>query len=179
MAEGKITLGQAIDKGIEALEGLDQGARQTALAAICSHLNLAAPSESLQHSASRQQAADALAVHSENPPSSTAPATRLVDIRTLKTEKKPNSARQMACLVAYYLSECAPEGERKEAVTPSDLEKYFKQAGYRLPSSMKDILPNAKKAGYFESGGSRGSYKLNAVGHNLVVHSMPSPKSGD
>ena len=33
-------------------------------------------------------------------------------------------------------------------------------------------LPNAKSAGYFDAVGN-GEYKLNAVGHNLVVHSMP------
>jgi hypothetical protein len=41
-----------------------------------------------------------------------------------------------------------------------------------LPEQIRVTLPNAKAAGYFDAAG-EGEYKLNAVGHNLVVHSMP------
>lgn len=37
---------------------------------------------------------------------------RQISIRDLKEEKQPERANQMAALVAYYLSELAPEGER-------------------------------------------------------------------
>lgn len=79
----------------------------------------------------------------------------------------------MACLVAYYLQEVAPEGERKDFINSADLEKYFKQANFKLPQRVQQVLPEAKSSGYFDSAG-RGEYKLNAVGYNLVAHSLPS-----
>jgi hypothetical protein len=78
----------------------------------------------------------------------------------------------MAAVVAYYLSEIAPSHERKDAINASDLQKYFKQAGFKLPKSIPQALPNAAAAGYFDSTGS-GLYRLNPVGYNLVVHGLP------
>lgn len=79
----------------------------------------------------------------------------------------------MACIVAFYLQEVAPEGEQKESVTTADLQKYFKQAQFALPGDIGQVLKNAKGAGYFDSP-ARGTYKLNAVGYNLVAHKLPS-----
>jgi hypothetical protein len=93
-------------------------------------------------------------------------------IRDLKEEKQPESSNQMAAIVAYYLSEVAPEHERKLAINASDLEKYFKQAGFKLPKKIPQTLPNAAAAGYFDSTGG-GLYQLNPVGYNLVVHGLP------
>jgi hypothetical protein len=97
---------------------------------------------------------------------------RIVDIRSFKEAKQPGSAREMACVVAYYLEAVASPAERKQEITQVDLEKYFKQAGYPLPKKLGQVLIDAKAAGYFDAT-DRASYKLNAVGHNLVVHSMP------
>ena len=97
---------------------------------------------------------------------------RQPSIRDLKDEKKPESSNQMAALVAYYLSEAAPESERKDAINTSDLEKYFKQAGFKLPKVLSQALPNAAAAGYFDASGN-GLYRLNPVGYNLVVHGLP------
>ena len=93
-------------------------------------------------------------------------------LATLKEKKQPDSARQMACVVAYYLQEHAGDDEKRSAVSAADLEKYFKQASYPLPSKMPQILVDAKLAGYFEQV-SRGEYKLTRVGYNLVAHSLP------
>jgi len=100
------------------------------------------------------------------------PTVRRVSIRDLKDEKTPKSSNQMAALVAYYLTEIAPDSERRESVTASDIEKYFKQAGFKLPRSIPSTLPNATMAGYFDAEGN-GKYRLNPVGYNLVVHGMP------
>jgi hypothetical protein len=78
----------------------------------------------------------------------------------------------MAALVAYYLSELTSKDERKDEITSADLEKYFKQAAFRLPRSLRMTLPNAAAAGYFDSAGA-GRYRLNPVGYNLVVHGLP------
>lgn len=97
--------------------------------------------------------------------------TRL-SIRDLKEEKQPESSNQMAALVAYYLSEVVPDDERRDVLNTADLEKYFKQAGFKLPKSIPQTLLNATAAGYFDPVGN-GMYKLNPVGYNLVVHALP------
>lgn len=95
-----------------------------------------------------------------------------IHIRDLKNEKKPTSANEMAAIVAYYLGNCVPESEKKEFITTKDLETYFKIAEYKLPSQIRFTLNNAKKSGYFDIT-KEGEYKLNAIGYNLVVHSLP------
>ncbi|HAU36415.1 MAG TPA: hypothetical protein DCX07_01695 [Phycisphaerales bacterium] len=101
---------------------------------------------------------------------------KITDIRTLREEKQPKTDVQMAAIVAYYLAELVPLDSRKEAIEPADISTYFKQAGHPLPKEPRFTLVNAKTAGYFESVGG-GAYKLNPVGHNLVVHGLP--KSGE
>jgi hypothetical protein len=97
----------------------------------------------------------------------------VVDIRTLKNEKDPKSDIEMAAVVAYYLQEEAPTGERNDRIGSSDLLKYFKQAGYPLPKRPRYTLTNAKNAGYLDQV-AQGVYRLNPVGYNLVAHSLPS-----
>jgi hypothetical protein len=93
------------------------------------------------------------------------------DIRTLKEAKLPKSANEMAALVGYYMSELAPEGDRKKEIGKADVERHFKAAGFKLPADAGFTLVNAKNAGYLDSAGV-GQYKLNPVGYNLVVHRM-------
>lgn len=95
----------------------------------------------------------------------------IVDIRTLREQKNPKSANEMATLVAYYLSELAPASDRKAEISASDIQRYFKIAGFKLPADARFTLQNARSAGYLDSGGN-GQYKLNPVGYNLVVHRM-------
>lgn len=98
------------------------------------------------------------------------------DIRTLREAKSPRSAVEMALIVGYYLAELAPEGARSTTFGTEELTKYFKQADYPLPSAPRQVLFNAKSAGYLDSP-STGSYRLNPVGHNLVVHGLPATGS--
>jgi hypothetical protein len=101
-----------------------------------------------------------------------APALAPTDIRSLRELKQPSSAVEMAALVAYYLAEIAPEEERRPAITASDLERYFKQANYRLPQRIDMTLSNAAASGYFDRA-TRGAYKLNPVGFNLITQTLP------
>ena len=177
MTGTKFTLGQAIDQIIGALEPLDENSRQTVLMAVTSHLGLSSTVQqevSLSNAENKQPAS---AAKTESPASSIPqkPIPK-VDIRSLKEDKQPDSANQMACLVGYYLQELAPEGEQQDTFSPSDADKYFKQAGYPLPSDIGQVLRDSKKAGYLESV-SRGTYKLNAVGYNLVAHRLPKNKA--
>lgn len=171
MEKKTITLGQAIDQIIDALDSLNPDARKTALDAASSHLGINAPATLSPLAAQHSSSTLAPALHGEK-----VQHPKQIDIRTLKEQKKPKSARQMACVVAYYLMDFAPEGEKSETVNASDLTKYFKQAGFPLPKTMSQILPDAKAAGYFEAASGKGNYSLNAVGYNLAAHKLPTDK---
>ncbi len=163
------TLGQAIDELIRALGPLDEPSRLTAIKAACEHLKIP-----LVESRQDQHRAPPVPLH--EPGSIPAAPPRVTDIKSLREEKQPSSAHEMAALVAFYLSELAPEGERKSDVRTEDMVKYFKQSGFRLPKQPRMLLVNAKNAGYFDPGAS-GGYKLNPVGYNLVAHSLPRASS--
>lgn len=164
------SIGAAIDELIAALEPLEATARLTAIRAACDHLGIP-----LQGGAAL---GGPLVSFSAGEPSAVdARAAGHVDIRTFKQQKSPSSANEMACVLAYYLQHLAPADERKASISAADIDKYFNQAGFPLPRRSDQLLVNARAAGYFESAG-RGAYKLNAVGHNLVAHSLPR-SSGD
>lgn len=103
---------------------------------------------------------------------------RVVDIRSLKEQKRPRSANEMAALVAYYVSELAPPSEHRETVNTDTIRRYFKLAGFRLPKDLRYTLANAAASGYLDNV-SRGEYRLNPVGYNLVVHGMPRSTGRD
>jgi len=159
------TLGTAIDEIISALDGLDPNSHATAITAACAHLGISIGTKPPDGEDQQNKTG-----------SSPSHSPKVKDIMTLKQEKTPRSATEMACLVAYYLQELAQPDERKDTVTSTDIEKYFKQAGFRLPKVITQVLLNAKGSGYFDSAGG-GLYKLNAVGYNLAVHTLPRKKS--
>jgi hypothetical protein len=160
MASEKLSFGQAIDKIIEALQGLDEKTRANAIAAACAQMGLESPVIEKKTPPSGSGSAP------DTPPAGKPPK----DIRTLRVEKAPSSAIEMACIVAYYLLHNAPE--RKETVTVKDMSKYFVQGNFPLPKQIESLLVHGKEAGYFDSA-ERGAYRLNAVGHNLVAHTLP------
>ena len=151
---------EAIRSVIAALEPLDDQGRSRVLEYVLKRLQMAAvrapsPIQETAHTASASS------------------QTRgVVDIRSLKEEKKPQSLNQMAALIAYYLSELAPEGERSDTINSDVLRRYLKVAGFRLPRDIRYTLINAASAGYLDNVG-RGEYRLNPVGYNLVVHGLP------
>jgi hypothetical protein len=154
---------QAMGAILGALEGLDGESIQRVLDYVLGRLNLAKSSRTF-----------GTAVAAPVPATASEPShhARRLSIRDLKEEKQPESSNQMAAIVAYYLSELAPDNEQKDDIATEDLEKYFKQAGFKLPSALHKTLPNASAAGYFEPA-ARGRYRLNPVGYNLVVHGLP------
>lgn len=173
MSESKLTLGQAIDQIISALRVLDEETRSTAIVAACAHLNVKL-SPTMQ-----TQGGDVHPIVPVEPLLHHQPQAhhgKKIDIRSLKEEKNPDSAKQMACVVAYYLQELAPEDERKSTISPQDIEKYFQQANFKLPKTVGQVLVDAKRSGYLQQA-ARGEYKLNAVGYNLVAHRLPTKKS--
>lgn len=153
----------AIGVVLRALDGLDGESIQRVLDYVFSRLSIATPT--------RLKSVTASAAVNQGPAYVAEPRVRRPSIRDLKEEKRPESANQMAALVAYYLSEQA-EDDHKEAISTTDLERYFKQAGFKLPKTLSQTLSNAAAAGYLDSVGN-GTFKLNAVGYNLVVHGLP------
>ncbi len=162
------TLGQAIDEIVQALTGLNESARSTAIKAACEHLKIPELSQAtnLSNERSRENHASSSILQKVSGNQSG------TDIKTLKIEKSPSSAIEMLCIVGYYLQELAPTGENKQTISGSDIDVYFRHAGYPLPKAKGQLLVDAKAAGYFDSA-ARGEYKLNAVGHNLVAHNLP------
>ena len=106
-------------------------------------------------------------------PSGITEADAVSDIRSFREFKGPASGHEMAAVLAFYLAEVVPEAERRETVNPADVEKYFKQAGFPLPARSRNVLFNAKTAGYLEEAPGKGEYKLSPVGYNLVKHRLP------
>ncbi|MEW6436890.1 MAG: hypothetical protein AB1508_06940 [Pseudomonadota bacterium] len=170
MTNTKPTVGAAIDEITKALETFDAHERNTILATVCALLKIAPPVGVSPQNLHIETPKGAELIKAAPQQSELEPG---IDIKTLKNQKQPNSAREMACVVAYYLSEI----EKQPTITATDIEKYFKQAGYKVPLAVEQVLPDAKKAGYFELE-SRGVYKLNRVGYNAVVHSMPRKEKG-
>ena len=158
----------AIKTITSALDPLDSAAKQRVLEYATQHLGLALPSH--------KQSEEDNASDDDDRGSNSAQQGRIADIRTLRNQKSPTSDVQMAAIVAYYLSKLAPPNERKDSITAGDIEKYFEQAGHSLPSNSGFTLVNAKKAGYLDQQ-SRGKYRLNPVGHNLVVHGLPKSEN--
>lgn len=165
MSDKKISLGQAIDAIVEALEPLDAASQLTAINAACAHLKIP------QSGQSRSTDLNGDGEKGGGETSKTS-SDKQIDIRTLKEQKSPATATQMACIVAYYLQEVAPINERKQSINATDLETYFKEAKFKMPKSFKQLLVDSKAAGYFKSAG-KGEYTLNAVGYNLVAHNLP------
>lgn len=123
------------------------------------------------HMAAIQSSSDDIRPSTESLDSST-PSRPIKDIRSLTAEKQPRSANEMVVLVAYYLSELAGPNEHLDTINADVIRRYFKMAGFPLPKVLKNVLPNALAAGYLESA-SRGEYRINPVGYNLVVHGLP------
>ena len=173
----KKSIGSAIDEIISALSDLDEPTRAIAVKAACEHLGINSGMVGTTASTGQVTQSNASSTGiNQQPPPPLQPSTRVTDIRSLKEEKDPSNGIEMACIVAYYLENFAPEGESSPDVNKNDLEKYFKQAGFPLPKAVSQTLVDAKAAGYMDSGSTRGRYKLNPVGYNLVAHSLPRKK---
>ncbi|MFL5872740.1 MAG: hypothetical protein ACJ75T_04570 [Solirubrobacterales bacterium] len=155
----------AIEQVIEALDPLDDDARSRVLEYAFKRLGIV--ETATQPSAAPESAVPDPPTEDQGPLMG-APT----DIRSLREEKQPKSANEMAAVVGYYLAEVAPPSERRTEIGTSDIEKYFKQAQHPLPEAPGRTLINAAAAGYFDKV-QRGLYSLNPVGHNLVAHGLP------
>ncbi len=163
----------AIKAVADALQPLDEAAQRHVIAYVSDALGITGTAPAIHNPMPGHDPVAETVVVEGGAEAATDVGIRPTDIRSLKEQKQPRSANEMAALVAYYVSELLPSDERRTVVTSNDIEKYFKQASYRLPSRVAQTLPDAARAGYFDVVG-RGQYKLNPVGYNLVAHAMPS-----
>ena len=135
MADDKPTLGQAIDKVIAALSPFNDSDRKSILGLVELHLGMSS-TDRKNVEATSETVGEAPAI-----PRSSAceprEGRRDIDIRALKEEKKPHSARQMACLVAYYLQEYAPANERKNVIPFSTSAATTSAGKYAVGKFMK------------------------------------------
>ena len=159
---------EAIKTLLRTLSPLSQEVRQSVMEYVLKRLDLVAPRMVTPFSSptSLVERIDA-SLEAQRPHTD-----KITHLKDLKDQKKPKSAIEMAVLVAYYLSHLAPQVERKETISTADIETYFKIGSYKLPSRPEFTLTNAKNAGYLDLA-DRGQYKLNPVGYNLIVHSLP------
>ena len=104
-----------------------------------------------------------------SPPS--LPSARPPDVRSFFEQKRPGSDVEAAATAAYYYKYLAAEEERRDTINSDVLQQAFRLARRPLPPEMKYTLQNARNAGYLDSAGS-GEFRLNAVGFNLVEHTL-------
>lgn len=95
------------------------------------------------------------------------------DIRSFVQEKKPKNDVQFVALAAYYYRFVAPPADRKDIITTADLQNAARLAPRAVFKAPSTTLNNAVQQGYMDSAG-RGTYRLNAVGENLVSMTLPS-----
>jgi hypothetical protein len=162
---------QAIATLLSVLEPLKPPARANVLDFVFRRLGIHGEARALSlREAALGASAQAAPATLAAPAAPAAPA----DLRTLAEEKQPKTVIQKVALVAFYLANSAPAGERREYIVSADIKRYFKQAGFPLPTAKDSVtLVNAKNAGYLD-GLQDGQYRLNPVGYNLVVHKLPS-----
>jgi len=162
----------AIEQLLSALEPLDRDARGRVIGYVFQRLGLAAP-VSVGGGSPLHAPPSGVGEQAASVGGPTATGPHVLDVRTFATQKAPSSQLERTVVVAFYLAELAPPAERKAEITGADLTKYQKQAGLGAPTNTRGALFAARHAGYLDSAG-RGKYKLNAVGYNLVAHSLPS-----
>jgi hypothetical protein len=173
MAEDEVV--KAISTLMEALTPLDKEAREHALDFVMKRLGI-----SLGMQQAPAQPHPGLPI----PPTPITPITPVTpeqpgqDIRSFAALKTPKTMNEKVAVMAYFLAQLAPPGERRDYITPEDIKPYFIQADFELPTATGSMtLTNAKNAGYLNAL-DRGQYKLNSVGHNLVAHKLPNKESG-
>jgi hypothetical protein len=160
---------------VEALKGLEKQQQVRAVRFASEHLglNVVTPAATAVPISDSQvhPPPSSLASTSAHPASS-----RTKDIKQFTVEKSPKSDQQFAAVVAYNYRFQAPDTDRRETISPTDLIEAARLVGRPRPPSPSMTLTNAKNAGYLDSAG-HGAYRLNTVGENLVAVTLPGDGS--
>ena len=97
--------------------------------------------------------------------------SRQKDIKTFIGEKKPKSDNHFAAAVAYYYQFEAGEN-KKDSINKNDLVDATRLVNWDRLKRPDQTLVNSTKAGLLDNT-SRGQYRLNSVGENLVAMVLP------
>jgi len=163
--ETKSPLGAA-QKIVAELEGMSKDDQSLALQFATQTLRLS-PS-------TPQAPAAPTTVHSHHQPTPIAAsaAGQSTDIKSFTAAKAPKSDQQFAAVVAYFYQFEASQAQRKDVIDAEAMKEAARQAGRKQVNQWSMTLKNAKNAGYLDQAG-KGSFKLNAVGENLVAMTLP------
>ncbi len=100
------------------------------------------------------------------------PPARTTNIKSFVESKSPKSDMQFAAVVAYYYRFEAPIDQRVESISKETLQDAARLANRPRLASPAQTLLNAKGQGYLDTV-SRGQYRINSVGENLVAMALP------
>ena len=100
------------------------------------------------------------------------PPGHTANIKSFVESKSPKSDMQFAAVVAYYYRFEAPVDERRDTISAETLQDAARLANRERPASPAQTLLNAKGQGYLDTV-SRGQYRINSVGENLVAMALP------
>ena len=96
-----------------------------------------------------------------------------VDIKSFVSKKNPSSDKHFAAVVAYYYRFEAPEEQKKDSITPKDLQEACRLVDRDRLDKPAQTLVNAHNAGLLDKK-ERGAYSINTVGENLVAMTLPA-----
>lgn len=105
------------------------------------------------------------------------PAGGTTNIKSFIEAKDPRSDNQFAAAAAYFYRFEAPPNQRKDAITPEELQEATRLAGRKRLGDPGKTLRNAKDMGYLDAV-DRGRYAINSVGENLVAMTLPAQGRG-
>lgn len=103
------------------------------------------------------------------------PVAAKKNIKAFVEEKQPRNAVHFASVVAYFHQFEA--ADKKETIGPRDLQEAERLSGRERSKKPVTTLHNAAKAGYLDLVG-KSTFKINAVGENLVAMALPGSAEG-
>jgi hypothetical protein len=156
----------------EQLKGLDKEQQARVLRWVAESLEIAVHVKSVHHETYSAPVAAVGGDAGSGARSEAAPRTAAASIRTFVEEKAPKSDVQFAAVVAYYYRFEASAPDRKDAVDAAALQEAARHTGRKRLAQPAMTLNNAKNMGYLDSS-SRGQFRINTVGENLVAMALP------
>jgi hypothetical protein len=105
------------------------------------------------------------------------PPGHTTNIKSFVESKSPKSDMQFAAVVAYFHRFEAPIDQRLDSISAETLQDAARLANRPRLASPATTLRNAKAQGYLDTE-SRGQYRINSVGENLVAMALPGTAAG-
>ncbi|MGH8327649.1 MAG: hypothetical protein ACRET2_12885, partial [Steroidobacteraceae bacterium] len=151
------------------LQGLQKEQQQKILRWVMEHLGL----ELRVASSADQRMGETSTAAGDAAISQGAASQRTMDIKTFVDSRSPKNDVQLATVIAYYHRFEASKQDRKEYIDANLLRESMRHIGQQRTSAWApQTLNNAKTLGYLDSP-ERGQFRINSVGENLVVMTLP------